>query len=180
MEDWDYNGRLERAKNALDLQWAFIEGRALESIVGDVTRVTDLIDGIYKASEEQALGVDQINTAVSQMDKVTQQNAAGAEESASAAEQLSAQANTVKGVVNELADLINGPHAKSLTTTRRNSLNTIAQGNSAFENSRHLRSQPAIASSKSQGWTTAGQANGNDLSSEDFMSMDDDEGLKGF
>jgi len=42
------------------------------------------------------------------MDKVTQQNAAGAEESASAAEELSAQAQTVKGMVNELGALVNG------------------------------------------------------------------------
>ena len=61
-------------------------GEALGAIVGDVTKVTDLINGIAKASEEQAQGVDQVNSAVSQMDKVTQQNASGAEESASAAE----------------------------------------------------------------------------------------------
>ena len=86
-------------------------GTALAAIVGDVTKVTDLIDGISKAGEEQAQGVDQVNSAVSQMDRVTQQNAAGAEESASASEQLSAQANTVKGVVNELAVLILGSRA---------------------------------------------------------------------
>ncbi len=83
-------------------------GLALTAIVGDVSKVTDLIDGISKASEEQALGVDQVNTAVSQMDKVTQQNAAGAEESAAAAEQLSSQANMVKSVVKDLASLVNG------------------------------------------------------------------------
>jgi len=42
------------------------------------------------------------------MDKVTQQNAAGAEESASAAEELSAQAQTVKGMVNELVAMVGG------------------------------------------------------------------------
>ncbi len=83
-------------------------GKALGAIVGDVTKVTNLIDGISKASEEQAQGVDQVNTAVSQMDKVTQQNAAGAEESASAAEELSAQAQTVKGMVNELVAVVGG------------------------------------------------------------------------
>ncbi len=83
-------------------------GKALGAIVGDVTKVTDLIDGITKASEEQAQGVDQVNTAVSQMDKVTQQNAAGAEESASAAEELSAQAQAVKGMVNELTAVVGG------------------------------------------------------------------------
>jgi methyl-accepting chemotaxis protein len=83
-------------------------GKALSAIVADVGQVTNLMNGIARASEEQAQGVDQVNTAVSQMDKVTQQNAAGAEESASAAEQLSAQAQTVKGIVQELSGLVSG------------------------------------------------------------------------
>jgi len=97
---------VNKAKEGTDV--ASEVGKALGTIVGDVGKVTDLIDGISKASEEQAQGVDQVNTAVSQMDKVTQQNAAGAEESASAAEELSAQAQTVKGMVNELGALVNG------------------------------------------------------------------------
>ncbi|MFH1748445.1 MAG: methyl-accepting chemotaxis protein [Planctomycetota bacterium] len=91
-------------------------GKALGAIVGDVTKVTNLINGISQASDEQAQGVDQINTAVSQMDKVTQQNAAGAEESASAAEELSAQAQTVKGMVDELSALVGGRGGNSRAT----------------------------------------------------------------
>ena len=83
-------------------------GKALGAIVGDVTKVSDLINGISQASQEQAQGVDQVNTAVSQMDKVTQANAAGAEESASASEELSAQAESVKGLVGELGALVHG------------------------------------------------------------------------
>jgi methyl-accepting chemotaxis protein len=80
--------------------------QSLGAIVGDVARVTELVSGIANASAEQAQGVDQVNTAVSDMDKITQQNAAGAEESASAAEQLSAQAQTVRGMVNELVAMV--------------------------------------------------------------------------
>ena len=87
-------------------------GKALTGIVSDVSRVTDLIDGIAKASNEQAQGVDQVNMAVSQMDKVTQQNAAGAEESASAAEELSAQSQTLRGMVGELVAVVGGSDAK--------------------------------------------------------------------
>ena len=90
--------------------------QALSAIVGDVGKVTELMNGIARASEEQAQGVDQVNSAVSQMDKVTQQNAAGAEESASAAEELSAQAQTVKGFVDELADLVGGARNRTSTT----------------------------------------------------------------
>jgi methyl-accepting chemotaxis protein len=88
-------------------------GKVLGTIVGDVARVADLVHGISKASEEQAQGVDQVNAAVSQMDKVTQQNAAAAEESASAAEQLSAQATAVKSVVDELARVVSGAGRQS-------------------------------------------------------------------
>jgi methyl-accepting chemotaxis protein len=83
-------------------------GKALGGIVANVTRVADLIDGIAKASAEQAQGVDQITTAVSQMDKVTQTNAAGAEESASAAEEMAAQAESLRQTVGELAILVRG------------------------------------------------------------------------
>ena len=99
-------------------------GKALGAIVGDVTKVADLVNGITKASEEQAQGVDQVNTAVSQMDKVTQQNASGAEESASAAEELSAQAATVKSMVEELATLVRGSRGHvTMGTSRRNPAN---------------------------------------------------------
>ncbi|MBN1512427.1 MAG: methyl-accepting chemotaxis protein, partial [Phycisphaerae bacterium] len=50
--------------------------KALGGIVADVTKVSELISNITQASQEQAQGVDQVNTAVSQMDQVTQQNAA--------------------------------------------------------------------------------------------------------
>ncbi len=99
-------GSVTRAKEGTGV--ADTAGKVLHGIAGDVAQVADLLDGITRASSEQAQGVEQINTAVSQMDKVTQQNAAGAEESASAAEQLSAQAQTVKGMVEELTALVGG------------------------------------------------------------------------
>ncbi len=72
------------------------------------TKVADLVAQITQASQEQAQGVDQVNTAVAQMDKVTQSNAAGAEESASASEELSAQAENVRAMVNDLVALVRG------------------------------------------------------------------------
>jgi methyl-accepting chemotaxis protein len=66
--------------------------------VQSVGKTTDLVGEIAAASQEQARGIEQVNTAVAQMDKVTQQNAANAEESANASEQLRAQAAVRRGV----------------------------------------------------------------------------------
>jgi methyl-accepting chemotaxis protein len=70
--------------------------------------VARLIGEITIATNEQAQGVDQVNTAVAQMDKVTQNNAATAEESASAAEELSTQASALNEMVDALTILVDG------------------------------------------------------------------------
>ena len=57
----------------------------MDEIVGSVKRVTDIIGEIAAASHEQTAGIEQINQAVTQMDQVTQQNAALVEEAAAAA-----------------------------------------------------------------------------------------------
>jgi len=75
-------------------------------------KVGELVGEIAAASSEQAQGIDQVNTAVVEMDKVTQQNAAGAEESASAAEEMSAQAEQMKYMVGELVTVVGGSKAK--------------------------------------------------------------------
>ncbi len=94
-------------------------GKALTAIVGDAARVSELINGIARASAEQAQGVDQVNTAVAQMDKVTQSNASAAEESAAAAEELAAQAQAVKGMVGELMGMIAGTGAAAVAEERK-------------------------------------------------------------
>ena len=63
---------------------------------------------VAAASQEQSQGIAQVNTAVTQMDKVTQSNAANAEESAAAAEELTAQAESLKEAVAELLRLVDG------------------------------------------------------------------------
>ncbi len=74
--------------------------------------VAQLINEITAATNEQAQGVDQVNTAVAQMDKVTQNNAATAEEAASAAEELSAQASALNTMVEDLVGLVEGKVVK--------------------------------------------------------------------
>ncbi|SFN17844.1 methyl-accepting chemotaxis protein [Variovorax sp. OV329] len=67
-------------------------GQTMQEIVGSVKRVTDIMGEITAASHEQTQGIEQINQAISQMDQVTQQNAALVEEAAAAAASLQEQA----------------------------------------------------------------------------------------
>ena len=71
-------------------------------------KVNELVAEIASASGEQSEGIIQVNTAVAQMDKITQSNAATAEETAAAAEELSAQAACLSESVNELMALVGG------------------------------------------------------------------------
>ncbi len=80
--------------------------RMLEVITTSSTKANSLISEIAAASGEQAKGIEQVNTAVGQMDKVTQSNAANAEESASAAQELSCEAQRLDGAVHELMGLV--------------------------------------------------------------------------
>ncbi|UTY60925.1 HAMP domain-containing protein [Massilia sp. erpn] len=74
-------------------------GETMGEIVTSVQRVTDIMTEITMATREQSSGIDQINVAVSQMDTVTQQNAALVEEAAAAAASLEEQAGKLAQVV---------------------------------------------------------------------------------
>jgi methyl-accepting chemotaxis protein len=74
-------------------------------VAGTVSRSGELIGEIAAASQEQSRGIVEVNKAVSDMDVVTQQNAANAEESASASAELNAQAQQMRGFVEELSAL---------------------------------------------------------------------------
>ncbi|HEY8086008.1 MAG TPA: methyl-accepting chemotaxis protein [Methylophilaceae bacterium] len=67
-------------------------GKTMEEIVTSVKRVTDIMGEIASASAEQSSGIDQVNVAITQMDEVTQQNAALVEQAAAAATSLEEQA----------------------------------------------------------------------------------------
>jgi methyl-accepting chemotaxis protein len=67
-------------------------GRTLERIVGQVVRLSQLVDDIAASAQEQATGLAEVNTAVNAMDQVTQQNAAMVEQATAASHSLAAQA----------------------------------------------------------------------------------------
>ena len=70
-------------------------GQTLKEIVDSVQKVSAMISDITDASEEQASGIDQVNKAISQMDEMTQQNAALVEEATSAGQAMSEQAKSM-------------------------------------------------------------------------------------
>ena len=74
-------------------------GQVMDDIVGSVRKVSDMIGEITASSTEQRDGIGQVNQAVSQLDQMTQQNAALVEESAAAAAALSDQAQRLSGMV---------------------------------------------------------------------------------
>ncbi|APW41548.1 methyl-accepting chemotaxis protein [Rhodoferax saidenbachensis] len=74
-------------------------GSTMSDIVTSVSRVSDIIGEISSAAAEQSQGIGQINTAVNQLDQMTQQNAALVEESTAAAESLKEQARLLAEAV---------------------------------------------------------------------------------
>ncbi len=76
-----------------------LAGERMKEIVHSITRVSDIMGEIESASVEQSTGIEEVNRAVSQMDEVTQQNAALVEEAAAAAAALDEQAARLRSTV---------------------------------------------------------------------------------
>jgi len=95
-------------KSAVGAEISAKVAKSLEEIVGKARQVDEMAGEVAAASQEQSQGIAQVNTAVTQMDKVTQSNAANAEESAAAAEELTAQAESLKDAVADLLRLVDG------------------------------------------------------------------------
>jgi methyl-accepting chemotaxis protein len=87
-------GLIEESVGRVDSGTALVDrtGATMQEIVASIRKVTDIVGEISSASAEQSRGVSLVGDAVSQMDRVTQQNAALVEESAAAAESLKQQA----------------------------------------------------------------------------------------
>jgi methyl-accepting chemotaxis protein len=95
-----------------------------DTVLGEVehhsAKVGDLISEISAASKEQAQGIDQLNQAATEMDRVTQENSSGAEESAAAAEQMRSQADELKMLIQDLQKLVKGANNKQEYNQRGN------------------------------------------------------------
>jgi methyl-accepting chemotaxis protein len=99
-------GTVKKIKNGSDIVGK--TNQAFEKVAVGSKKVGELVGEIAAASFEQAQGIEQINKAVSEMDRVVQQNAASAEESASAAQEMNAQAEEMKDFVKELKSVVAG------------------------------------------------------------------------
>jgi methyl-accepting chemotaxis protein len=91
-------------------------GATMDEIVASVKRVTDIMGEIAAASHEQELGIDQIHQSITEMDGVTQQNAALVEQAAAAAASLHEQADTLANVVSVFK--LDGTHMQMASLAR--------------------------------------------------------------
>ncbi|PIJ50940.1 methyl-accepting chemotaxis protein II [Erwinia sp. OLTSP20] len=92
---------IEESVSRVDAGAVLVEsaGETMSEIVSSVTRVTDIMGEISSASDEQSWGIDQVNTAVNEMDRVTQQNVTLVQESATSAAALERQASELAQAV---------------------------------------------------------------------------------
>ena len=97
---------INKAKEGSEL--ASTSGDVLVEIVDNAAKAADLTSEIAEASREQADGIHQVTKTVTQLDQITQQNSALAEESASSSEELSAQAGTLREIVENLIETVEG------------------------------------------------------------------------
>ena len=131
-------------------------------------KVGTLVAEIAQASKEQSNGIDQVNIAITEMDKVVQQNAANAEESASAAEEMSAQAEQLKEYVDELVVLVTG---------RKNEAGHSKAAHSIHHPMKTISSK-SKAVSKAKKPLLAHKAN--EVRPDQVIPFDDDESFKDF
>lgn len=109
----DSNERVERGMSA-----STKVGESLSEITHSSHQVAELISEIASAGSEISLGIEQINSAVMQMDQVTQSNAGSAEDGASASNSLLDEAERIRCLTDELNDLVGGSRIKH--SRRRN------------------------------------------------------------
>jgi methyl-accepting chemotaxis protein len=81
------------------VQVAERSGALMHDLVNTTRKTSDLLQEVAAASNEQAQGVAQINRAMSQLDSMTQRNAAAAEELSTTAEEMNSQAETLQDAI---------------------------------------------------------------------------------
>ncbi len=155
-------GTVKKIKDGSDLVTKTNE--AFAEVAVNAAKVGELVGEIAAASKEQAQGIDQINKAVAEMDKVTQSTAAAAEESASAAEEMSAQAEQMKNISLILVNIIGGSSNGSGNHKGAEDIPEKKKGRGTL---------PAVSAKKSAGRHVVPYKKGGQLRPEQVIPMDD-------
>ncbi len=150
-------------------------GESLTQIASKVSATDALVAEIATAAREQAQGIEQINTAITQMDQVTQSNSASAEESASAAEELDAQAASLKDMVGKLRELVGG--ASTVSAVAPSPAPARASHIAVFTSQPAARPRPRPQTQKTLG---AGQRKAIPMPGDAHPAEDDDANFKNF
>jgi methyl-accepting chemotaxis protein len=100
---------------------------AFIKVAQSASKVGELVGEISAASNEQAQGIEQVNRAVVEMDKIVQQNAASAEESASSSAEMSDQAQHMKRYVGDLVAIVTGGTQRGKLSKRPGKTKTVKQ-----------------------------------------------------
>jgi len=116
-------GTISAVKKGNDLTEKTREGFAANTDIA--MKIGELINEIGAATGEQAEGIEQINKAVNEMDKVVQQNAANGEETAAAAQEMSGEAAKLENIVTELMALVGGSAEKARTGAAGRNANKV-------------------------------------------------------
>jgi hypothetical protein len=131
----------ERSSQGVEISVRVAEG--LKTIVEKTREVDKLVAEVADASREQSEGLDQINTAIGDMDRITQSSAANAEETASAAEELNAQSAELRNAAQGLANLVGAkiekaaPERRSDSDLPRKPALVSSNGHHGFSNGGH-------------------------------------------
>src|SRR5450830_203204 len=124
-------------------------GATMDEVVTSVNRVTTIVGEISAASQEQRSGIEQVNQAITQMDDVTQQNAALVEEAAAASQSLQDQAANLAQVVSVFKMLKNNQPVHKLSPVRHMVNTTPPPARLVKSTLSRKPAMPAISVSKS-------------------------------
>lgn len=174
-------GKIEEAVNKSNLGVRLSEEVAqnLKKIQEEAREVDTLVGEIATASHEQSQGISQINTAMTQMDKITQDSAASAEETASASEELSAQTQELRHVLLELVEIVESststiPANPTTQTPLRISGKPLVQSRPALETSHAIKNPPKRNLSLPARTPSLSHHNGTAQQGKQEIPMDDD------
>jgi methyl-accepting chemotaxis protein len=121
-------GTLEKVRMGSDL--VSETASSFQNVLENSEKAGKIVEEIASSSKEQDQGVEQVNLAVQEMDRLTQANAASAEQSAAAAEQLSSEAETMQGHVSRLEMLVGAGNEKQVvarTAIKKRGQNRLKQ-----------------------------------------------------